>query len=152
MPFVRGLRCGVKRNGPGVLLAATVLLGTVPAFAHHGFTVEFDPTKCMNLKGTLTGINWVNPHAYLQMDVKDADGVTHNWNLEMVTPNALKRNGTTRQDFLANIGKSISARACPAKARSTPYRGSAGYIMLSDHLIRPVGQIKGGPPPDPNNF
>ncbi len=91
-----------------------------PAFAHHGFTVEFDANKCTNMKGTLTAIDWENPHAYLSMDVKDADGTAHTWNLEMVTPNALKRNGTTRQDFLSNIGKPISARACPTKAGGTP--------------------------------
>jgi Family of unknown function (DUF6152) len=138
---------------PRVSVAILALLGaSVPAFAHHGFTVEFDPTKCTDMKGTLTGITWENPHAYLQMDVKGADGVTHNWNVEMVTPNALKRNGTTRQDFVGNMGKPISARICPTKEGGTPYRGSAGYIMLADHLIRPVGQIKGGPPPDPKDF
>jgi hypothetical protein len=126
---------------PGILLAAFALLGaSAPAFAHHGFTVEFDPTKCMDLKGTLTGVDWENPHAYLHMDVKDADGATHNWRLEMVTPNALKRNGTTRQDFEGNIGKPIAARACPTKAGGTPYRGAAEYLALADGLIRPVGQ------------
>jgi hypothetical protein len=136
-----------------VLMATLALLGSgVPAFAHHGFAVEFDDTKCTNMKGILKGIDWDNPHAYFQMEVKDADGQTHTWNLEMVTPNALKRNGTTRQDFLDNIGKPISARACPTKAGGTPYRGSAGYIMLPDGIVRPVGQLKGGPAPDPKNF
>jgi len=131
----------VRIRFPGILLAAFALLGaSVPAFAHHGFTVEFDPTKCMDLKGTLTSIDWENPHAYLHMDVKDADGATHNWRLEMVTPNALKRNGTTRQDFEGNIGKPIAARACPTKAGGTPYRGAAEYLALADGLIRPVGQ------------
>lgn len=136
-----------------VLMATLALLGCgVPAMAHHGFAVEFDDTKCTNMKGILKGIDWDNPHAYFQMDVKDADGQTHTWNLEMVTPNALKRNGTTRQDFLDNIGKPISARACPTKAGGTPYRGSAGYIMLPDGIVRPVGQLKGGAAPDPKNF
>ncbi len=124
----------------------------IPASAHHGFGVEFDASKCMDLKGTLSGITWENPHAYVQMDVKDADGKVHTWNLEMVTPNALKRNGTTREDFNDNMGKPFSARACPTKAGGTPYRGAAGYIMFPDHVIRPVGQIKGGPEPDPNKF
>lgn len=137
-----------------LLMATLALLGSgAPAFAHHGFGVEFDATKCMNLKGTLTAIDWENPHAYLSMDVKDADGTTHSWSLEMVTPNALKRNGTTRQDFLENIGKPISARACPTKAGGTPYKGSAGYIMFgADGIVRPVGQLKGGEAPDPKHF
>lgn len=137
-----------------VLMVTLALLGCgVPAFAHHGFGVEFDADKCTNMKGTLSGIDWENPHAYLQMDVKDSDGQTHTWNLEMVTPNALKRNGTTRQDFLDNMNKPISVRFCPAKAGGTPYRGSAGYIMFaSDSIVRPVGQLKGGAAPDPKNF
>ena len=94
----------MKIRFAGVVVAAWSLLG-VAASAHHGFNVEFDGTKCMDLKGTLTGVIWENPHAYLQMDVKDAGGSTVNWRLEMITPNALKRNGTTRQDFTANMGR-----------------------------------------------
>ena len=102
---------------PGILAAVFALLGAaVPAFAHHGFSAEFDGKKCMDLKGTLTGLDWDNPHAYVHMDVKGADGKTVSWSLEMITPIALKRNGTTRQDFLANMGKPMAARACPTKA------------------------------------
>ena len=89
----------------GVLMAVFALVGwSVPAFAHHGFAVEFDGSKCMDLKGTLTGIDWENPHAYFHMDVKDAEGKVVSWSLEMITPNALKRNGTTRQDFTGQYG------------------------------------------------
>ncbi len=139
---------------PGVLLAVfTLLSGGIPAFAHHQFGVEFDASKCTNLKGTLAGIDWENPHAYFHMDVKDADGKTESWSLEMITPNALKRNGTTRQDFLENVGKPISARACPAKAGGTQYRGSAEFLQLSDGLIRVVGQnVERGLTPDQLHF
>ena len=107
--------------------------------AHHGFGVEFDATKCMDLKGTLTGLTWENPHAYLQMDVKNGDGKMVTWHLEMVTPNALKRTGTTKQDFESNFGKTISVRACAAKVGGES-RGAASYLALSDGLIRLVGQ------------
>ena len=127
---------------PGILMAVVAVVGAAaPTFAHHGFGVEFDGSKCMDLKGTLTGIDWENPHAYLQMDVKDADGKTQAWHLEMITPNALKRNGTTRQDFLENVGKPMNARACPAKAGGTQYRGAAEYVKLSDGQLRIVGQL-----------
>src|ERR1051325_5116528 len=121
----------------GLLLRAA---GSVSA--HHGFNVEFDGSKCRDLKGTLTGVIWENPHAYLQMDVKDAAGNTVPWRLEMITPNALKRNGTTRQDFTANMGKDMNARACPAKVASDEgERGAAEYIKLSDGILRIVGQL-----------
>ena len=123
------------------LVVLFVLVLGPAAFAHHGFNVEFDSSKCMNLKGTLTGIQWENPHAYFDMAVKNPDGTTVTWHLEMVTPNALKRTGTTKQDFKSNMGKTINAFACPSKAGDN--RGAAGYIALSDGLIRLVGQIQG---------
>ena len=137
----------------GAVVAACCLLGLArPVSAHHGFNVEFDGTKCMDLKGTLTGVIWENPHAYLQMDVKDAGGTTVGWRLEMITPNALKRNGTTRQDFTANVGKEMNARACPAKVDGNS-RGAAEYIKLADGILRIVGQIpERGMTPDKLNF
>jgi hypothetical protein len=138
----------------GVLVAVFVLLGaTGPVFAHHQFGVEFDATKCANMKGTLTAIDWENPHAYFHMDIKDASGAMHSWRFEMITPNALKRNGTTRQDFLDNVGKPISARACPAKAGGTQFRGSAEFLQLADGQIRVVGQnVERGLTPDQLHF
>ena len=123
------------------LMAVFALLSAVvPAFAHHAFAVEFDANKCLDLKGTLTGVDWENPHAYIHVDVKDANGMTVSWSLETVTPNALKRNGSTRQDFLNNVGKPIVVRACPPKAGGTQYRGAAEFLKLADGLFRIVGQ------------
>jgi hypothetical protein len=131
----------MRRTLPGILtLLVTVLIAAAPVFAHHGFSVEFDKDKCMDLKGTLSGIAWDNPHAYLDMNVKEASGKSVTWHLEMVTPNALKRNGTSRQDFVTNMGKSVSARACPTKDGGTPYRGTAEFIKLGDGLLRVTGQ------------
>ena len=137
----------------GVLVAVCVLGAAGPAFAHHQFGVEFDASKCANMKGTLTAIDWENPHAYFHMDIKDASGATHDWRFEMITPNALKRNGTSRQDFLANVGKPVSARACPAKAGGTQYRASAEFLQLADGQIRVVGQnVERGLTPDQLHF
>ena len=117
-----------------------LLVGAAPAVAHHGFEAEFDKTKCADLKGTLTGIDWENPHAYVKMDVKEASGKTVSWRLEMVTPNALSRNGSSRRDFLSNMGKPMVARACPARVGGTEHRGTAEFIQLADGLLRVTGQ------------
>jgi hypothetical protein len=95
----------------------------------------------MDLKGTLTSIDWENPHAYVHMDVKDASGKTVSWSLETITPNALKRNGTTREDFSNNVGKPMAVRACPTKAGGTQYRGAAEFLELADGQVRIVGQL-----------
>ena len=128
----------MKIKFAAVVVALFVLGAIVPAFAHHGFGVEFDAKKCMDLKGTLTGLQWENPHAYFDIDVKNPDGKVVTWHLEMVTPNALKRTGTTKADFTSNFGKTINARACQSKVGDN--RGAASYIALPDGLIRLVGQ------------
>jgi len=131
----------MRQKLPGILIVlVTVLMAAAPVLAHHGFSVEFDKDKCMDLKGTLSGLAWENPHAYLDMNVKEASGKMVTWHLEMITPNALKRNGTTRQDFTSQMGKAVAARACPTKAGGTPYRGTAEFIKLADGLLRVTGQ------------
>ena len=123
---------------PGVLIAVFVLGAAVPAFAHHAFGINFDATKCMDLKGTLVGLQWENPHAYIDVDVPDASGTAVKWHLEMVTPNALKRTGSPRAVWESNFGKIINVRACEARAGGNV--GAASYLALSDGLIRLVGQ------------
>jgi hypothetical protein len=136
----------MKVASAGLVLAVFLLLGaTDSTLAHHSFSVEFDSNKCLDLTGPLTGIEWENPHAWLRMDVKDAGGQVVPWRLEMITPNALRRNGTTRQDFESNIGKLMHARGCAAREGAFKAdganRGAAEYIKLADGLIRIVGQV-----------
>ncbi len=130
----------------GLVTAVVLLFGSSDStLAHHSFGVEFDSTKCMDLTGPLTGIEWENPHAWLRMTVTDASGKLVPWRLEMITPNALRRNGTTRADFENSIGKVMNARGCAAREGAFQSdgtsRGAAEYIKLADGLIRIVGQV-----------
>ena len=131
----------MRRTLPVALIAVCVVfVAAVAAFGHHGFTTYFDHTKCFTMTGTQSGLLWENPHAYIMMDVKDAGGKTVTWRLEMITPNALRRNGSPREAFLANEGKTIKARACPIREGGTQYTGAAEFLMLTDGLLRIVGQ------------
>jgi hypothetical protein len=126
---------------PRVLTAVFVLWAGVPAFGHHSFGVQFDATKCMDLRGTLVGLQWENPHAFIDVQVTAVNGKTAapvKWHLEMVTPNALRRTGSPRAVWESNFGKVINVRACEARAGGNV--GAASYLALSDGLIRPVGQ------------
>ena len=78
--------------GTGLLLAGTV----VSVSAHHAFAAEFDGTKPVNFKGTITKMEWSNPHVWLHIDVKKPDGTVENWAFEAGTPTVLFRRGFTK--------------------------------------------------------
>ena len=81
--------------GTGLLLAA----GTVTLSAHHAFAAEFDANKPVNFKGTVTKMEWTNPHTWLHVDVKKPDGTVENWAIEAGTPNVLFRRGITKESL-----------------------------------------------------
>jgi hypothetical protein len=80
--------------GMGLLAAA------VPVWAHHAFAAEFDANKSVKLRGTVTKMEWINPHAWIHIDVKNQDGTTTNWMVEGGTPNTLFRRGITKDSLL----------------------------------------------------
>lgn len=123
-----------------VLLGLPVILGLLaaPAFAHHTFSVEYDKDKCSSMTGTLTKIDWENPHVYFYIDLKDASNQVTTWSFEAVSVAYLKRGGVQRQDFLDNIGKTVTARACLGKNASIK-RAAAETITLSDGRTLKVG-------------
>lgn len=87
------------------LLAVGLVLAADPAvmFAHHSFAAEYDGSQPVTLKGTLTKVEWVNPHGWIYVDVPDKDGKVVNWAVEFGSPNALLRRGLRRSDFPAGM-------------------------------------------------
>jgi len=68
--------------------------------AHHAFAAEFDANKSVSFKGTITKMEWINPHTWLHVDVKKPDGTVENWAIEAGTPNVLFRRGFTKESLL----------------------------------------------------
>jgi len=128
----------MKRALPVVLSAIFSLVAiTLPVFAHHGFQAEYDGTKLVYVTGVLTKLEWENPHIYVYVDAKGADGKITTWQLEGDSPNVVKRAGTQRQDILASVGKTVTVRACPSKDGAA--RGAAETVKLADGREMAVG-------------
>lgn len=75
---------------------AGLFLAAAPMWAHHAFAAEFDAQKPVKLKGTVVKVEFINPHSWIHMDVKDADGKVTRWMVEGGSPNALFRRGVTK--------------------------------------------------------
>jgi hypothetical protein len=80
----------------------------VPSFAHHSFAADYDASKPVLVRGTVTRVAWVNPHVRFCIDVKDEFGRLTNWDFELGSPNTLMRSGWTRNSF--KIGEDLVAR------------------------------------------
>src|SRR3977135_4454508 len=93
--------------GLGLLVAA------LPALANHSFAAEYDAKRPVALHGVVTKVEWFNPHARFIIDVKDESGKVTSWNLELASPNALRRLGWTR-DFL-QVGGEVTVVGVLAK-------------------------------------
>ena len=105
-----------------------LLLSAAPVWAHHAFAAEFDAKKPVKLRGAVTKMEWINPHSWIHIAVKNADGTTTEWMVEGGTPNTLFRRGVTK-DSLA-IGTEIVVDGYQAKDGS--FRANGRDITFAD--------------------
>ena len=105
-----------------------LLLAAMPAAAHHAFAAEFDSDRPVKVRGTITKIEWVNPHAWLYVDVKSPDGKVVNWHFELGPPNALFRLGW-KKDAIP-VGTEVEITGFRAKNMEATANGRS--IILPD--------------------
>ena len=111
-----------------LLAAAITLAGVAPVLAHHSFASEFDAAKHIKVTGTVTKVEWRNPHAYFYVDAEDGKGKTQNWAMELGSPNALARRGWNRNSL--KEGDVVIVEG--SQARDGALKGNASSVTLAD--------------------
>ena len=112
----------------------------LPAIAHHGFDTEYDANKKVKLTGVVAKVEWLNPHMRVYIDVTDANGKVSNWNLELTSPNTVRRQGWGPKDLLP--GEKVIFEAYAGKVIET--RGALAKIFKAETPDKPLF-VAGGP-------
>lgn len=110
------------------IAAASAILAAGSASAHHSFAAEFDRNLPVNVTGTVTKVEWMNPHARFYVDAKDDAGKVVNWDFELASPNGLMRRGWNRNSM--KIGDTVTVTGF--RAKNNPAVGNASTVTLAD--------------------
>jgi Family of unknown function (DUF6152) len=130
--------------GAGLLL----ILAGARVQAHHAFAAEFDANKPIQLKGTITRLEWVNPHSWLHIDVKKADGTVEQWMIEGGPPTSLLRRGFTKKSLEVGTEVNVSGFMSKDHACRPICRGNGRDITFNDGRKLFMGSSGTGAPDD----
>jgi uncharacterized protein DUF6152 len=117
-----------KAFGIAAVVALSLAAGSNTSFAHHAFSAEFDQSKPVKVQGSISKLEWTNPHAWLFIDSKGTDGKVVTWRFEMGAPNALLRAGWSKTDIKPGTEVTVSGFL----ARSGGSVGNAYQVRLAD--------------------
>lgn len=123
-------------------LGAGLILSSIPLLAHHAFDAEFDRSKPITITGSVTKVEWFNPHARFYVDAKDESGKVVNWDFELSSPNGLMRRGWTRNSL--KIGDVVTVTG--HRAKNSPHVGNASTVTLADGKRMFAGSSLGDEP------
>jgi Family of unknown function (DUF6152) len=118
----------MRKRAFACLMGCSLLITELPAVAHHSFAAVFDDKKPIKLTGTVTKLEWQNPHTWFYMDVKDDTGKNTNWGMEMGSPNLLIRSGWNRNSM--KIGDQVTIEGF--RARDGSNNGNAQIVILTN--------------------
>ena len=129
-------------------LAALAIAGVAAtASGHHSFSAEYDANQPVKLKGTVVKMEWINPHSWIHMDVKNPDGTVTRWMIEGGTPNTLVRRGFTKESL--KEGTEITVEGF--RAKNGAMRANGADLILPDGRRLFLGSSGTGAPKDPGD-
>lgn len=121
------IRARARRSVLAAACAGALLVAAMPVLAHHSFATQYDADAPVTLTGVVTKVEWTNPHARFYLDVDDG-GHTVNWNLELASPNVLRRNGWYRDSL--EEGDVVTVEG--SRARNGSLMANARTVTLAD--------------------
>src|SRR5215510_13661590 len=98
-----------------LVLIIILLLSASALFAHHSVSGQFDPSKSITLKGVISKVEWINPHIYVLLDVKEADGTTAMWALETLPTAMMRKAGLSKESIMGQPGEMVTVVANPGR-------------------------------------
>ena len=134
----------MRRQLAMVIAGAALLLAAAPVWAHHAFAQEFDEKRPVKLRGTVTKMEWINPHSWIHIDVKNPDGTVTEWMVEGGTPNTLFRRGFTREAVKAGMEITVEGY----RAKNGANRANGRDLILKDGRRLFMGSSGTGAPID----
>jgi hypothetical protein len=135
----------MRRTLTVVLAGIGLVLAAAPVLAHHAFSAEFDANKPIKLEGTVTKVEWTNPHAWIHIDVKRPDGTMEEWMIEGGTPNTLFRRGVTKNSLPAGTVIVVDGY----QAKDGTLKGNGRDLTFKDGRKLFIGSTGTGAPNDP---